>query len=298
MDSKEQIKTIFIGTGNFAAIILNDLIQNPFLDITLVITSPDKPSGRQQKISISPVKQIAIEKQFPILQPDKISETEKYISQLNPDINIIADYGQIIPENILDIPKYKSINIHPSLLPKYRGASPIQTTIINSDKKTGTTIILMDKQMDHGPIIAQQEIEIKNNETTTSLEIKLAHLSNKLIRKKLPLYIKNKIKPQPQDETLATYTKKIAKEDGQIYFNKETTKKIIQKMRGLSPWPGLWAIINNKRIKIINAKKTNQQPNNRQLIFKTKDGFIELKSIQPEGKKIMTGEDFLRGMRN
>lgn len=292
------IKIIFTGTGEFAAIILEKIIQSQFLQIGFVITSTDKPAGREKKIVNSPVKETALKYSLPIIQPQKISDAKKEIARYAPDFNIVADYGQIIPKDILEIPKFKSINIHPSLLPKYRGPSPIQTAIINGDKTTGATIMLMDEKMDHGPIISQRKITIIRRETTPSLEKKIAKQASALLLKILPLYISKKVDFQRQNDLKASYTKMLTRQDGKIDFKKESAQSIEQKIRGLNPWPGVWTIIDGKRVKIIKAKIIKQKMNNKkQLIMVTKKGYLELEEVQPEGKKPMTGQSFQAGRK-
>ena len=272
-------KIIFIGTSSFAITTLEELIENNY-EILAVITAPDKPVGRKQEVIPSPVKEIALKYNLLILQPKKIAEIEKKIHELKPDLILVSSYGQMIPKSILDIPKKKSLNLHPSLLPKYRGASPIQTAILNGEKTTGITIMKIDEKMDHGPIIAQQETDIKPDDTYESLESRLSEEVTKLLIEILPRYFKNKIKPKIQDEDNATYTKILTRDDGRIDL-KENVQKIERKVRAFYPWPGTWTEINNQRIKILKVK--------------IKDGFLFLELIQPAGKKPMTGEEFFRG---
>ncbi len=272
-------KIIFIGTSSFAITTLEELIENNY-EILAVITAPDKPVGRKQEVIPSPVKEIALKYNLLILQPKKIAEIEKKIHELKPDLILVSSYGQMIPKSILDIPKKKSLNLHPSLLPKYRGASPIQTAILNGEKTTGITIMKIDEKMDHGPIIAQQETDIKPDDTYESLESRLSEEITKLLIEILPRYFKNKIKPKIQDEDNATYTKILTRDDGRIDL-KENVQKIERKVRAFYPWPGTWTEINNQRIKILKVK--------------IKDGFLFLELIQPAGKKPMTGEEFFRG---
>ena len=272
-------KIIFIGTSSFAITTLEELIENNY-EILAVITAPDKPVGRKQEVIPSPVKEIALKYNLLILQPKKIAEIEKKIHELKPDLILVSSYGQMIPKSILDIPKKKSLNLHPSLLPKYRGASPIQTAILNGEKTTGITIMKIDEKMDHGPIIAQQETDIKPDDTYESLESRLSEEITKLLIEILPRYFKNKIKPKIQDEDNATYTKILTRDDGRIDL-KENVQKIERKVRAFYPWPGTWTEINSQRIKILKVK--------------IKDGLLFLELVQPSGKEPMTGEEFFRG---
>ena len=289
----KKIKIIFIGVSSFAVPALEALIKEKY-SIIAVITSPDKPSGRKKEVFFSPVKKLAQEHNLNISQPDNISETKERIRQLKPDLIIVSSYGKIIPKEILNIPQFKSINIHPSLLPKYRGPSPIQTAILNGDKKTGITVIIMDEKMDHGPVIFQKELEILPDENYKELEKRLSQESGKILIKIIPEYIKKELIPQKQNEEKATYTKIILKEEGEIDFNK-TAREIERKIRAFYPWPGTFFFLNKKRVKIIKGKAVNKKE---KASLKTGQGCLELELVQPEGKKIMTGQEFFRGYSN
>lgn len=281
---------IFIGTGEFAIPILEKLINNSY-PITAVITAPDKPAGRRNELTSSPVKKVALKHKLTVLQPGKISDTESEIRNLLPDLIVTADYGQIIPQGILEIPKSGCLNLHPSLLPKYRGPSPIQTAILNGDGKTGLTIILMDAKMDHGPIVAQEETVIRNDDNSQTLEKRLSEQAAELLIKTLPLYLDNKIKPRPQSESQASYTKILTRQDGQIDLN-QTAEQIQRMVRAFYPWPGAWLMINGQRVKILKAEAINQKT---EASLKAKKGYLLLEMVQPAGKKPMTGQEFARG---
>jgi methionyl-tRNA formyltransferase len=283
----DKIKIIFIGTPEFGAIILEELVKNNYQPI-LVITNPDKLAGRKQVLTSPPVRLAAQKYKIPIEQPERIKNLELRIKNLKPDLVICAAYGQIISKEILEIPKYGCFNIHPSLLPKYRGPSPIQTAILNGDKKTGVTIMLMDEKMDHGPILAKRELKITNPKseiTYQELHDKLAEIGAKLLIKTIPDWINGKIKPQTQNEKKATYTKIIKKEDGKIDW-KKPAQEIERQIRALNPWPGTFTFIKKRgkkiRIKICQAELSK----NNQLI---------IKKLQPESKKPMSFEDFKKG---
>jgi len=281
---KHETKIVFFGTPEFGTIILEGLIKanyKPFL----VITAPDKPVGRKQILTPPPVKSLIMEHEawnIPILQPEKLDSSFKFqVSGLKPDLIVVAAYGQILPQEILEIPKYGCLNVHPSLLPKYRGPSPIQYTILNGDKETGLTIILMDEKIDHGPILAKREWEILNSKITyEELHNKLADLGAKLLVETIPKWIKGEIKPAPQDETRATYTKILKKEDGKIDWEK-SAEEIERQVRAFTPWPGTYTIYKGKRLKILEAETSNNQ--------------LIIKEVQLEGKKAMNFEEFLMG---
>lgn len=311
-----KIKIIFMGTPEFSVVIAEALKDADYIDLVLIITNPDKKVGRKQILNPSPIKVFAQKYQIPFLQPENI-KTEEFYNQLisvAPDLIVVASYGKIIPKNILNIPKYGSINVHPSLLPKWRGPSPIQYSILHGDKETGTTIMLIDEQMDHGPILAQQKL--KNNElgimNYEKLSKKLADLSADLLIKTIPLWIEGKIKPRAQDDTKATYSKILKKEDGKIDFKKETAIEIERKMRAFYPWPGAYAeiqISGRKQIlKILQSEIIEISPKNliagqffitdkNELAAVCKIGALILKQVQLEGKKSMGGIEFYRGHR-
>jgi len=290
--TKNNPKIIFIGTSEFAVPALKSLLKNNYNIIT-VITSPDKPVGRKQEIAPTPIKRLTEEYKLPVLQPENILNIKSKILNLKPDLIIVSSYGKIIPKSILDIPLLKSLNIHPSFLPKHRGASPIQTAILNGDKKTGITIILMDEKMDHGPIISQVEMDIKPDENYKDLEKRLSKESSDFLIKILPAYLNNKIKAQKQDESKASYTKILSKEQGEIDLSKSAIE-IERKIRAFYPWPGTWFYLDKKRIKILKAKAVKKE---QKTSIKTGKNFLLLEIVQPEAKKIMTGEEFFRGYR-
>jgi methionyl-tRNA formyltransferase len=284
------MKYLFFGTPNFAAIILEKLIEAGFIP-QAIVCNPDKAAGRKRIITSPPVKLLIIERvthNVPVLQSEKLDKDFMlHVSSFKPDLFIVAAYSQIIPKEILEIPRLGVIGVHPSLLPKYRGASPIQSAILNGDKETGVSLYLMDEKIDHGPILAQQELEIHNTDYLL-LSTKLAELGAELLIK----YIKDKITPLPrnvqqdalqglpQDESQATYTKKFKTEDAYIEpadlekAEQEGGKialEIDRKIRALNPEPGTWTMKNSKRMKILEAK----------LI----DGKLKITKIQFEGKK-------------
>jgi methionyl-tRNA formyltransferase len=288
--TKSNPKIIFIGTSQFAVSVLEKLIKNKY-NVSSVITAPDKPVGRKQEITPPPVKGIALKYNLPILQPEKISNFKSQISNLKPNLIIVAAYSQIIPKNILDIPKFGCLNLHPSLLPKYRGPSPIQTAILNGDKITGITIMLMDEKIDHGPIISQKRIALILQENSQTLEKKLAQTTADFLIETLPQYLQGKIKPQVQDESKATYTKILTRQDGQIDWQK-SAQEIARKVRAFYPWPGAWTEFNGQRVKILKAKAVDKQQKE---TISTGKGFLSLEIVQPAGKKPMTGQEFFRG---
>jgi len=290
-----ELKIIFFGTPRFGATILEGLIKNNYKPV-LVITAPDKPVGRKQIITPSPVKIMAQKYNILVEQPKKIKNLKetlwgvrlrasKKIKNLKPDLGIVAAYGYIIPQEILSIPKYGFLNVHPSLLPKHRGASPIQTAILNGDKETGVTIILMDEKMDHGPIITQTKYKIPDDINHKELDSELAKQGAHLLVKTLPKWINSEIEAKAQDESKTTYTKILKKEDGKINW-KKSVEEIERQIRAFCPWPGTFAFIKHKseilRVKILEAGISKEKK-------------LIIKKLQPEGKKVMTLEEFKKG---
>ncbi|RLC39927.1 MAG: methionyl-tRNA formyltransferase [Candidatus Nealsonbacteria bacterium] len=307
MNHESKIKVIFIGTPEFGAIILEKLVKTPYKPI-LVITAPDKPKGRKQILTPPPVKVIAQKYSIPIEQPNKIRDCKLKIENLKPDLGIVAAYGQILPKTILDIPKYGFLNVHPSLLPRWRGSSPIQYTILNGDKKTGVTIILMNEKMDEGPIIATSNLKSQiSNLTYEELSEKLANLGAELLIKTIPKWIAGEIKPKPQDHSKATYTKILKKEDGKIDWSK-SAHEIEREIRAFYPWPGSFCSWDGKRMKVLKAEvlkctktcpkgvlgKTFLAPDDKIAVQTGKD-FLVITELQLEGKKPTNSKDFLNG---
>jgi methionyl-tRNA formyltransferase len=304
-----KIRTILIGTPEFAERIFRKIypeIQDKF-EIIGVITAPDKPVGRKQVLTTPPVKKWALEANLSVLQPDKIRKPEwvAKIKELAPDLIILCAFGQIIPQEILDIPKYKALNIHPSLLPKYRGASPIQSVILNDEAETGVSLMIMDAEMDHGPTISNFQFSISNKITYKELSDKLADLGAELLIKTLPDWIDGKIKPQEQDHSQATFCKIIKKEDGKIDWNK-SAQEIERMIRAYREWPESYTNFNDKILKILEAnpstalgasKKIGEVflTDNKELAVQTGNGILILKQVQLEGKKPMSAKEFLNG---
>lgn len=303
-----KIRTILMGTAGFAESIFRKtypVLKDRF-EIVAVITASDKPVGRKQVLSPSPIKKWALENNLPILQPDKIRKPEwiKRIQELTPELIILCAYGQIVPKEILDIPKFGALNIHPSLLPQHRGASPIQAAILNNDKETGVTIILMDEQMDHGPILGNSKSQILNPKITfKELSDKLADVSADLLIRTLPDYVDGKIKAHSQDHSKASFCKIIKKQDGKIDWNK-SAEKIEKQIRAFHSWPTAYTFWNNKQLKLLEVdilkENKNKKPGeafaeNKELCVQTGNGILILKQVQLEGKKPMPSRDFLHG---
>jgi methionyl-tRNA formyltransferase len=306
-NDKSKFKIIFLGTPEFGAIILEKLSDTPYRPI-LVITAPDKPKGRKQILTPPPVKIIAQKYKIPLLQPKKVVNELYRIADIKPDLITVAAYGQILPKKILDIPKYGCLNVHPSLLPRWRGPSPIQYTILAGEKETGVTIILMDEKMDHGPIIAISNLKSQiSNLNCEELTEKLANLGADLLIKTIPKWIAGEITPQPQYELKATYSKIIKKEDGRIDWSKKA-EELERQIRAFYPWPGCFCLWDKKQMKILKVEvlkqtdvgpfgvpgKTFLAPDDKIAVQTGKD-FLVITELQLEGKKPTTAKDFLNG---
>ncbi len=310
--SKSSIKIIFFGTSYFAVSALEILVKEGYA-IIAVITNPDEPTGRKRILTPPPVKAVAEKYGIKILQPESLRNNLSLVScllSLRADVGIVIAYGKIIPSEIINLPKHGMLNIHPSLLPKYRGPSPIQSAILNGEKETGITIMKIDEEIDHGPILKMQNLKIKN-QNYKELETELSKLGAELLIEVLPDYLAGKITPQPQNHAEATFTKMIKTEDGRI-GEKDTAERAYNKIRALNPEPGTYINIKNGdknfRLKILNAElpaSPENQPKtgilfirDRTLMLGLKDGCIKLTQVQPEGKNPMSGEDFIKGYRH
>ncbi|MBU1092190.1 methionyl-tRNA formyltransferase [Patescibacteria group bacterium] len=305
MDIKYRV--IFMGTPEFAVSSLQVLIDHPQTEVVAIITQPDKPIGRSHTPQPSPVKQLATTHQFPIWTPAKVKNNSELIEQIKsvqPDIIIVSAYGKILPQEILDIPKMGIINVHGSLLPKYRGASPIAGSIINGDFFTGITLMKMVLEMDAGPIIAtSQPIPIESTDTTVTLTQKLSLIGAELLQQSLLPYLIGQLTPVPQDENQATFVPVIKKEDGQINWQ-EDALTIERKIRAYHPWPSTYTFWQDKRLKIIQGEvllsgkdipgKIWVTPDKYPAVF-TNQGSLKILKVQPEGKSVMSGVDYLRG---
>ena len=311
-DKNKKIRTIFIGTPEFAIPCLKALINDEQFEVITVITQPDKPVGRKKVLTAPPVKSEAIKNNIPVLQPEKIREFRSKIELLEPDIIVVAAYAQLIPEKILEIPKYGCMNVHASLLPKYRGAAIIHAPIENCEEETGVTIMKMDAGLDTGPILSQIRTTIESNDTTGTLSEKLAQLGAKMLIPTITKYIAGELQPTPQDHDSSSYIGEIKKEYGRINFGK-TASEIECFIRAMNPWPSAYAKIEftkNKKefsyaIKIIEVEHTPLDINNfkvgeifeyeSKLAFQCGNDALLVNTIQLEGKKEMPSQAFLRG---
>ena len=294
-------KIIFMGTPNIATDYLKSLIKNQ-ISIFSVITQPPKKQSRGMKIIKSPVHVLALENNLKVLTPQEFDiETINDFKKLHPDLIIVMAYGKILPKAILDLPMYGCINIHVSFLPRWRGAAPIEYTLMSGDTETGITIIRLTEKLDAGPIIAQKKFMIPENFNKIQLSNSLTLLGTKLLAKTIPKIFNNEIVLNAQNEDHATYANKITSEVRKINFD-NSTKNIINQIRAHAPKPGAWFYLNEERIKIIDAKPGHARGEKSTILnsnfeIACNDGSILPLILQREGKKVVTIENFLRGFK-
>lgn len=292
---------VFMGTPDFSVPVLKMLIENT--NVLLVVTQPDKIVGKDKTVSFNPVKKLALEENIPVFQPMRIRKDFEKLKNLDIDLIVTCAYGQIIPKEVLDMPKYGCINVHASILPKYRGSAPIQWCLFNNDDVTGVTIMYMDEGMDTGDIIKIKEIPILDSDNVGTLHDKLSKLGCDLLLEVLPT-IFNKTNDRIKQGNNYTMAPMIKREDERLDFNEEG-KKIIGKIKGLNPWPLANIIINNQEIKVLEAEFVQKKVDNTGIVkeidkknlgITCKDGIIYLKKIKPSGKKVMEINSFLNGI--
>ncbi len=304
------MKIVFFGTSIVGAPILTALHEAGH-EILEVVTSPDALVGRKQILTPSAISDRANELKLKISKPEKVKNNAEFIQhlkELNADIFIVVSYGKILPLELIDIPPLKTINVHFSLLPKYRGAAPIQYALLNGETTTGTTIFILDELVDHGDIIAQGAIDIEPTDTFLTLAEKLSYLSAHILIDLLPVYADNGIEPRTQIHDEATSTKLIKKEDGFVDFTAKTAQEIYNMWRAFALWPGIYTKCSpvesepEKQLKILECRVVAQDeprdPANRAIIPCAKDTYLELMSVQLEGKKPTKMDDFLRGYKD
>lgn len=294
-----------MGTPDFAIPSLEKLIHGPD-DIVAVVTQPDRKKGRGRKLMAPPVKLLAEKHAIPVLQPTKI-KTDTFVKELagyNPDLIIVTAYGRILPSSILELPPFGCLNIHGSLLPRHRGAAPIQWAIIKGDKQAGVTIMKMDEGMDTGDILLQTSIDVANDDTAGSLFTKLSELGGNTLTKALDLLREGKLSPQVQDHSLATSAPPLKKGDGCINWNRPA-QELYNLVRGLDPWPMAYSFLHGKRIRLFSPEviyTDSDQPagtiiksDREGVLVATGENCLLIKELQPEGKKRMSTHAFLCG---
>lgn len=298
------LRVVFMGSPDFALPPLTAL--NQAFNVVGVVTQPDRPAGRGRKLQSPPVKTLALTYGLPVLQPASLKNSEAFeqIQALSPDVIVVAAFGKILNENILKLPKYGCINVHASLLPRWRGAAPVQAAVLN-DEISGVTIMKMDQGLDTGPILNQQSTSITDEMTTGMLFDRLAQMGAELLVETLPGYVQGEINPRPQEEAEATYAPQLRKEDGRLDFN-QPAAFLARQVRAYNPWPGSYGYFNGDLLKIFQAQAIQFEhaiPGKRYIVdskpaWGTKDGLLVLDEVQAAGKARMAGDVFLHGTRD
>ncbi|HEY9127398.1 MAG TPA: methionyl-tRNA formyltransferase [Acidobacteriaceae bacterium] len=301
------MRLVFCGTPEFAVPTLQALIDAGH-DIALVVSQPDRPVGRKQVMTAPPVKELALRRSIPIVQPEKIKNNLEFRAQLEairPDAIVVVAYGRIIPRWMLDLPRLGCINLHGSLLPKYRGAAPIQWAVANGDAETGNTTMLLEEGLDTGPMLMQQRLPIGPDATAVDLFHELAQTGAPLVVETLAGLQAGTLKPTPQDHPLATLAPILTREDGRMDFGARTACELYNRWRGFQPWPGAFTVLDGKklivhRMRVLDAE-SDAAPGNaiirdgRMLVVCAQGTMLELLEIQPEGRTRMLAAEFLRG---
>jgi methionyl-tRNA formyltransferase len=303
------MRIIFIGTGDIGALALEALVKAPEHEVLAVVTQPDRPVGRQLKLAASPIKDLAFRLHLQIYQPEKIGSATSVaqLKYLRPDVIVVAAYGQILPKAILELPRKGCLNLHASLLPKYRGASPIHAAIAAGEKESGVTIMYMDEGLDTGDILLQESVTLRRRETTETLHDRLAKIGAEALMKALALVAENRAPRTKQDAAQATLTKKLRKEDGHIKWDRPQ-REIDAHIRAMTPWPSAYAWIpqekDQKMLKIFTTILSNRakgQPgeilrvDKHGVLVAAGKGGLLLREVQLEGKKRMHAAEFARG---
>lgn len=302
------MRVLFMGTPEFAIPPLERLAQEQYT-VVAVYTQPDKPGGRGRSLIMSPVKMAALSMGLPVAQPASLKEgaAAERLAGFQPDVIIVAAFGQILPQTVLDIPRYGCLNIHPSLLPRYRGASPVAAAILAGDEVTGVTIMLLDSSLDTGPILAQEKMAISPQDTTGSLSIKLSRMSAEMLPEVLRRWTAGEITPRPQNEAEVTYSGAIKKEDGEIDWQLPALD-IWRRVRAFQPWPGAYTCWDGRRLEIIEAVALSGHGEHKagEVValregaafgVSTGKGVLGVIRVQQQGKQAMPAVDFLRGQR-
>lgn len=299
MNMSKKIAVVFFGTHTLAETILMGLINSPLFSVVLVITQPDRPVGRTKKLQSPPVKTVALAHDIPADQPASL---KKYnLPKTNAQVAVLAEYGNMIPQHIIDAFPFGIINVHPSLLPKYRGATPVQSALVNDDTETGVTVMKLDAGMDTGPILAQKTYPIDPSDTYETLFPMLVSLGASLLLKTLPNYLSGKVKPKEQHNADATVCRILTRDDGRVDW-KQSAEQIYNQWRGLTPWPGIWTVWNETRVKLhtIAIAKKQIQPgqilvDQDTLFVGCGDDAVQIFELQLEGKPKTIASAFIAG---
>ncbi len=302
----EKPKIIFFGTPAFAVPTLKSLVEQGH-HVLGVVTQPDRPKGRGRKLMSPPVKETALELGLRVLQPEKASDPDfcSRIAALSPDLLVVVAFGQILKKTLLEIPGWGALNIHASLLPRYRGAAPIQWAVLNNDPCTGLTAMRMDEGLDTGPILYQEELAILENETTGELHDRLSEMAGRFIRTVLEKWTKGRLRMKEQDDSLASYAPKIERHMALIDWT-GAADVIHGQIRAFDPWPGATTTLAGKQVKLFSSRKVRERErmgtpgrvvktSDAGIVVKTGDGLVEIGALQLAGKKRLPAGEFLRG---
>jgi methionyl-tRNA formyltransferase len=301
-----SVRTVFMGSAEFSLPALRGLAEQ--FSVVGVVTQPDRPAGRGRRLRPPPVKVLAEELGLPVIQPRRLREPEamERLREWAPELIVVAAFGQILRPDVLGLPPHGCVNVHASLLPRWRGAAPVQAAILNNDAETGITIMLMDPGVDTGPLLSQRALPILPRDTAGTLSERLSRLGGELLLETLPGYLSGEVQPQPQDEAGATYAPMLKKKDGRLDFN-QTAGELERRVRAFSPWPGTFMEWQGQPLKIHTASAISESHWNRPgsrctyaglPAVGTGRGLLVLEVVQPAGKKAISGQDFLRGARD
>jgi methionyl-tRNA formyltransferase len=304
------LRIVFMGTPEFAVPCLEHLVVNNYR-VVAAITQPDRPAGRGRALAASPLKEAALRWRIPVMQPGNLSQAEAVsrLASLQPDIIVVVAFGQILPQSVLGIPGRGCINVHPSLLPKYRGASPVASAILSGDEFTGVSIMLLDEGTDTGPVLARAAVPVSARDNTGSLGGKLSLIAAHLLQEALTGWWRREIVPRPQNEAGATYCVRITKEDGEVDWQ-QSALEIWRRVRAFNPWPGCYTAWRGRQLKILEAVPLpgKRLPGAGRVVslaggkavagVSTGDGILGLLRVQFEGKRSLSASEFLRGQRD
>ncbi len=306
---RPKLRILFMGTPEFAVASLEGLVVNQY-QVVAVYTQPDRPAGRGRSLVSSPVKKAALDRHLPVLQPVSLKKAEAVaqLADLKPDLTVVAAYGQILPQSVLDIPKYGCLNIHPSLLPRFRGASPVVAAILAGDSLTGVSLMLMERGLDTGPILGQASIPISPQDNTGSLTDKLSLVAAQLLQEVLVRWVRGEITPHPQNDNEATYSAPITKQSGEIDWQLPAVD-IWRRVRAFQPWPGCYTRWQGKRLEIIEAvplsgkgtlnvgRVAATEKKGAPFGVNTGDGILGVLKVHLEGKRAIPAAEFMKGQR-
>ncbi len=302
------MRIVFMGSPEFAVPSLEYLILNGN-QVVAVYTQPDRPAGRGRTLVSSPVKEAALRWGLPVMQPDSLKSAEavSQLADLKPDVIVVCAFGQILPQSVLDIPPYGCINVHPSLLPRFRGASPIAAAILAGEEFTGVSIMLQEAGLDTGPVLARAAVPVMRQDNTGTLTEKLSLVGAHLLQEALSGWLRHEIVPQPQNEAEATYFPRITKEEGEIDWRLPAVETW-RRVRAFNPWPGCYTTWRGKQLKIIEAVPLPEKSEVGRVValpgegtvpgVGTGDGILGMLRVQLEGKRVMSAAEFIRGQRD